>query len=389
MLRTLKVIIIISVCFVLSGIVANHFDGNKLTLDSLLVFYSDKSAQLSTMFQEVKKELLIEHPSQNVNLSSKNHHNIDGHSSLAELSTWSKGDQNKHCKDWGQGQIQFKKLNGVYSWLDESGQQHYGSVAPTHIAATEHDFNGVGRTDKFSLNITGDQIPVTFTEKINGKINRIFSLYAEFIGHNNLQKTALNLRFIKSKRKFIHLYNNGNSNAKNGEKTAGFYRSSNNQSTILVKNYTSSVKTAIHESVHGLNRSVIGYMPRWLNEGLAEYLEDINVVLQLGIIKANFNEQKSHTKFISLNTLFNATNKQWAGNLRPQLYNTSSAFVFYMMDDINRKNRFMNLLRAEQNSLCNQLPVSTYINTLTKSLPFLQHDFSQWLLIKNRKEHRI
>lgn len=388
MLKGFKAIVFIIICFVLSAVLANYLDGRQLTFENLSNLFKQKATAATSSIAKVTNELFSK-ATANVTISIQglNKRN-SGESCIAQSATWQpNGNNGKFCKDWSQGEITFKQANGIYTWRDASGQQHFSNVKPVNIAVTEHDFKGAAILDSFSLSMSGDDMPQEFTNKVQGKMSLIFSLYSGLIGQENIRKTTLNLRFVSSRTLFNRLYNKTNLSA--GNSAIGFYRGGNNQSTILVSSVEQASHTAIHESIHALNRSVIGYMPRWLNEGLAEYGENIDVTLQLGIIKPNFSRRSYRQKILPLNTLFNADGQQWASSQRSDLYNTSSAFIYFMMDDAQRKKRLGKLLRLESESLCSQLLQSKIIEQLGQTLPALQQAFSRWLTNAKREEHRI
>lgn len=388
MLKGFKAIIFIVVCFLLSGILANYLDGNKLTFDNLFNLLKQKASQATTNIANTTNELFSTATTSVTSSIKGLDESNSGESCIAQSATWKANSSNgKFCKDWSQGEIKLKQIDGIYTWSDASGQQHFSNVKPTNIDATEHNFNGAAILDSFSLMMSGDDMPQKFTNTIQGKISLIFSLYSELIGKDNLRKTALNLKFISSRARFNRLYNKKDLSA--GNNTIGFYRSRNNQSTILVSNIEQASHTAVHESIHALNRSVIGYTPRWLNEGLAEYGENIDVTLQLGVIKPNFSRRSYRQKILPLKTLFNADAQQWSSSMRTDLYNTSSAFIYFMMDDKQRKKRLGKLLKLESESLCNQLSQSETIQQLGRTLPALQQEFSRWLAEGERENHRV
>lgn len=388
MLKGFKAIVFIIICFVLSAVLANYLDGRQLTFENLSNLFKQKATAATSSITKVTNELFSK-ATANVTISIQGLNKRDsGESCIAQSATWQpNGNNGKFCKDWSQGEITFKQANGIYTWRDASGQQHFSNVKPANIAVTEHDFKGAAILDSFSLSMSGDDMPQEFTNKIQGKMSLIFSLYSGLIGQENIRKTTLNLRFVSSRTRFNRLYNKTNLSA--GNSAIGFYRSGNNQSTILVSSVEQASHTAIHESIHALNRSVIGYMPRWLNEGLAEYGEKIDVTLQLGVIKPNFSRRSYRQKILPLKTLFNADAQQWSSSQRSDLYNTSSAFIYFMMDDAQRKKRLGKLLRLESESLCSQLLQSKIIEQLGQTLPALQQVFSRWLAKSKRDEHRV
>jgi len=375
----------IGLAFVISTMLAVYFDGRRFTFDSVF-FTIESSAQEALVSVKERANELVQGTTAKV-VDTVALPSNDSDDCIVSSATWRPSSAGGVCRDWSLGEVEPKLVQGIYTWQDKNGTPHFSNVEPQHTAAKQHDFKGLATVDYFTLAVSGAPLPKHFSDRLRGRINRVFSFYSGLISKKNLNKTELKLRFFRSKKAFERYRMGSNSAAKNN--VAGFYSGVNNQSAILYLNAERAMETAVHESSHAINRSVIGFTPRWLNEGLAEYLEGVDVVLQRGTLKPATSWAKRGSRLLPLKSVFNATNSDWTGHFRSQLYQTSNALVFYMMDERVRKKRFASYIKAEQADLCNVLPTKKLLRYLGISHRQLQQDFSTWLKKAEYQEHQI
>lgn len=140
-----------------------------------------------------------------------------------------------------------------------------------------------------------------------------------------------------------------------GNQSNGFYSHASNKAYLLYTNDQQAMQTAVHEATHAINRAMIGYSPKWLNEGLAEYSETINVSANAVNFYPNNNWTSNgmiNEKLLPLDVLFSAESKEWNGQLRKRLYATSWAFIYFMMEQHGRRSALARLINTEQVNVC-------------------------------------
>jgi hypothetical protein len=287
--------------------------------------------------------------------------------------------QRSVCKDHSLGKLKAKPTSKIYTWKDEKGVVHFSDNKPSDFDSDELEFAGAQVFDYFSLNIAGQGVPFEFKEKLTRSINKMFSVYGQLIDKKNLKKVAVNLRFISSKRGFqrykaIH--------APNVKSTSGFYDNSTNEAVIFYSTSQSAMNTAIHESAHAINRGVIGDTNKWLNEGLAEYLETMTTNLSSAEIKPNsdwFRNGRLTKRPIPTSKLLNASYDDWNASSGTQLYATSWAFIYFLMDNTKRKANLAKLIKMEQLNRCDSLNKRSVLALLEVSEKSLQRQFYYWL----------
>ena len=293
------------------------------------------------------------------------------------------------CKDTSLGEVKYKKVDNVYSWIDERGIANFSSTPPNQGEYELLNYAGEKVFDYFSLDLNTESLPYDFNQQLTLKLNKLFKLYGQLLDRSSLKKVDINLRVYASKVSFNQI--KAKHNMPIGDNTPGFYSHATNQAHLLLTNQAATMRTATHEATHAINRGIIGYSPKWLNEGLAEYSEYIEVNGQVSRVYPNknwTNNNRISVKLLPLHTLLSATNSDWDSSLRSRLYATSWAFIYFMMDNQQRKNMLAKVIKSEQRNLCDVIDLSRVQNITNMPINVLQTQFTHWTKF-NLKLHHI
>ena len=283
------------------------------------------------------------------------------------------------CVDTSLGELKYKKVGNIYTWTDENDVYHVSDKAPDEGQFELISYAGERVFDYFSLDLNTESLPYDFNQKLTVKLNTLFELYGNLLDRDSLKKVDINLRVYQSKAAFNQVKKQHNMS--NADNINGFYSHGNNQAYLLFRNNERTMRTAAHEATHAVNRAIIGYTPRWLNEGLAEYSEFIRVVGNSAKVYPNSDwTSKSiiSKQPLPLTELFSASSSQWNSDLRQRLYATSWAFIYFMMEHPQRKSLLAKLIKIEQQNLCNVTPLNKMEDKLEVRLNILQNQFSRW-----------
>jgi hypothetical protein len=370
-------ILIITILFGISYGLANHFSKNNLQLP-------DKWTQwLSSLFTEEKEVSNIVSNACEVSdktppkpsklntsslLTGKKYHHVEVGRTL-------------RCSDTSIGEITYKSTGGTYSWIDEQG---VFNESKTHPTSATGDLLLTYKANKqikeyFTLNLLGDELPAIFEEKLYLRLNVLFEIYEKLINPESFKKIALNFYVYRDKAQFEQK----KEEYYLSESVRGFYSHDNNSSYFLYDTYAKSIDSAVHEATHAINRGLIGVTPKWLNEGLSEYSENINQYEKDGpyiIIPKRQSIKKRYltAKLLPLSVLMRAKKNDWKSNLSSRLYETSWAFIHFMMEDKKRKQQLVEIIKAEQIKPCTSLSKERVEDIMIKSLLHLQEEFNAW-----------
>lgn len=370
-------IVITVLAFLASFYLANHYAENKLDMPSQIsqsirwfesLFLSEQPNIAGTLLNKEKQ----------FDVKAPHDHKQYTHVEVGKSSV---------CIDTSLGELQYKKVGDIYTWTDEEGIYHVSDKAPNDVQYDIYDYAGKKVFDYFSLDLNTETLPYDFNQKLTAKLNKVFELYGKLLDTSSLKKVDINLQVFRSKTGYEQVKRQHNMPA--GNKSDGFYSYSNNQAYLLFRTNKRTMETAAHEATHAINRAIIGSTPRWLNEGLAEYSENINVVGNSAKVSPDSSWTKKgivSKKLLPLSTLFSVKNEQWNSSIRSQLYATSWAFIFFMMEHPQRKDILAKLIKKEQQNICNKMDTEEIKQSLGVPVNVLQKQFSIWSKSKLRKQ---
>lgn len=289
------------------------------------------------------------------------------------------------CKDTSLGEVKYKKVGDIYTWTDENDVYHVSDKPPKEGEFKLLNYAGEKVFDYFSLDLNTASLPYDFNQRLTLKLNKLFKVYGQLLDRSSLKKVDINLRIYASKVAFNQI--KAKHNMPIGDNTPGFYSHATNQAHLLLTNDAATMRTATHEATHAINRGIIGYSSKWLNEGLAEYSEYIDVKGQVSSVHPNeswTNNNRMAEQLLSLDTLLAATNNDWNSKLRNKLYATSWAFIYFMMDNQQRKGMLAKVIRNEQQNLCDVIDLQQVEKAIGMPVKGLQRQFSHWTGLKLR-----
>ncbi len=176
----------------------------------------------------------------------------------------------------------------IYQWVDDNGKLHFGDKPPPEIGQAVTDL-----TDRYAIDRNFDvlivphdyQMGLDVKTKVTVAVSKIFSIYA----------ADFTMRPDTDARLEIHIYGLENEfralTRERGlqiENASGFYAPREN--TIHVwknRNLDRLLEVLTHEASHTIMHHQIGRVPMWINEGLAEYFETMEVFGQTVVVRPN------------------------------------------------------------------------------------------------------
>jgi hypothetical protein len=229
--------------------------------------------------------------------------------------------------------------NSIYQWRDADGRLHFGD-RPPEAASTEDLSQRYDYSLPFSVVIEGINysVPPPLRDKLSMSVVKIFSIYRQALGLEYPDSTEFRVMIYGSEQEF-RTYQR--SVAPVLENAAGFYNSASNQiTTWAIPNERALIQLIVHECSHAISANNDHAIPSWLNEGLAEYFENLHLYgltaeipldrqwLQV-LQSMRISERAGH-----LGATIGAPYKQWYAANGPNnlSYATSWSLVWYLMD---------------------------------------------------------
>ncbi|MBQ4833626.1 DUF1570 domain-containing protein [Pseudoalteromonas sp. MMG010] len=363
----LRVVFIFFVLLIVSALIANYFTGRVFNyhdpIGEVKRIYSSLSSQLASeplATKQLKKEDVATVKDVSVP--------VDHH--LSQVN-------NTRCVDVSLGQIKYKRNGDIFTWTDSDGVPHFSDKKPDFAVAT-YDTGFIESLDYFDLTLNTPKLPGSFNQELRMKLNTVFKVYGQVIGVHALKKVKLNLTVLPTRRAYEAAIKHRGGNPTN---TAGMYFHASNSAFIHYDNAHKAMRTAVHEAVHAINKAVLGYTPRWFNEGFAEYFEFTKNNMQTAIVAPNSSWTKNNnlTKSVfSIDTLV-GLDDTWKEGDTSKLYASSWAAIYFLMDTQTGRALLKNIMLAEQEHLCNKLPEKQLKAMVYKQFPNLNREYSQRL----------
>ncbi|MBQ4834962.1 DUF1570 domain-containing protein [Pseudoalteromonas luteoviolacea] len=273
--------------------------------------------------------------------------------------------------------IKYRVENGIYTWVDSKGITNYSDQKPKHHAALyQPKSNRV--LDYFELTITGKTVTHSFKNALIARLNAIFRSYTRVIGLKAMRKVTLSIEVLPNRHEYERVVK---SYGGVGANTAGIYFGNKNKALIVQRSYEETMRTAVHEALHAINQAVIGYSPRWLNEGLAEYFEAIQVNMQHAKIKPQYFLDKHGRIRGNIVTPLNLVSAEhlWKTERAESLYKSSWAFVHFLMSSNSGRQTLKDILLQEQSEPCSSLSAKQLKGILASKQPKLVAAFQTYL----------
>lgn len=372
--RKIGYIVSILVAFLLCFGLVNHVSKHKI---SLPLFVSEVVLWFESLFDEsvktVTPPLIDSELKPNVQQKQQYLHIEAGKAPV--------------CRDVSLGKVGYKKVGGIYTWTDTKGIQHFSDRAPEKGDYKLLNYAGEKVLDYFSLTLNTESLPYDFHQSLSLKLSKLFVLYGKLLDTSSLKKVDIDLQIVTDELVFRRIQKEHNMAVAN--QSDGFYSHRSNKAYLLYKSDHRAMQTAIHEATHAINRAVIGYSAKWVNEGLAEYSETISVMGQIAQVSPSENWTQGNSinvTLLPLSVLFSAKNEMWSGKLRQRLYATSWAFIYYMMENKHRRNMLARLINTEQKNVCNVVTNDKVAELLGAPIKQLQKDFVNWSKTKLRSQ---
>jgi hypothetical protein len=281
--------------------------------------------------------------------------------------------------------------SNIYQWRDANGRLHFGDTPPEH--ALSDDLSGHYHTSlPFEIRIEGLDyaVPPPLRDRLIVAVSRIFDIYQQALSieHHDAREFRI---LIYGREQDFRAYQQ--QVAPILENAAGFYSSRNNQiTTWAMADERTLLQLIIHECSHAISASGGRYIPTWLNEGLAEYFE----LMQLHGLSADIpvsphwlavlRKQDSGQRRGHLARVINAAHQDWyAANGPDNLsYAVSWSLVWYLMDSADGRTLIRQLLHETQ-------PGNSSLSIINQHWPggfaALEAGWQQWLRSANGR-HR-
>ena len=162
------------------------------------------------------------------------------------------------------------KTSGVYKWVDEQGKVHFGDkpTATSEDLSKQYRVNNSGMTLVMQYpNWVGSR---TIEADLKKEADLMYRIFSQLVPVKHRRPVTLNITLFENQAAYARF------RADQGipPTTGAFYRA--NEHRIYMPMFNSAPVTravARHEMTHAMTVAILGSLPVWLMEGIAEYME--------------------------------------------------------------------------------------------------------------------
>ena len=278
------------------------------------------------------------------------------------------------------------KLNDtkLYAWKDSQGQRHFADTFPDTKDYYGLTVRNMSSADFFVLNLDSrySNLPAFASDKMKRDVNHIYKILTKGLGVSQLNPIQLNLKLFDDNVAFNRYKKQV---APTLGSAGGFYISHLNEASVYTgRNNHRMYAVSRHEATHVIVNGAFGSMPVWLNEGLAEYFEQLRFQrTMLRIIDLNPGHLRRLSRFnrISLSSYFNLTAKQWYSESNKHFnYALGWSIVYFLMSSRHDKQFLRYLLDHLGHHYCKPFSDIDYINKhYPGGFKQFEKNWKQWL----------
>lgn len=281
----------------------------------------------------------------------------------------------------------------IFQWRDANGRLHFGDTPPVSGEARNLSSDYASATLPFELHIegVGYSIPPDLRQKIELSISKTFAILRQ----------SLNIDYQDARDFRVVIYGSHQAFRQYQQQVApilhlasGFYSSNNNQiTTYNLGDHRQLLSLLTHEAVHAILQSAQLQIPIWLHEGLASYLEN----LELHGLSADVPASRHALHLLLRKPLNEAQHRILLSAEQPQwlvlngadnyAYSVSGSTVFFLMDSSQGRELLRYLLTGHSTAHSN---LGLFDQHWPGGFSQFHQQFSQWLQNTHRQlpKHR-
>ncbi|MBM95524.1 MAG: hypothetical protein CMI09_06710 [Oceanospirillaceae bacterium] len=162
------------------------------------------------------------------------------------------------------------QVSGVYKWVDENGKVHFGDK-PTE---TSEDLSKRYQTRNSGMELVMEYRDWSGNKSIEADLQKeaelMYRIFSQFVPKAHRRPVVLNITLFENRQRFdAYRVQQGI-----GANTGAFYRGEEHRIYMpMLRSEKATRAVARHEMTHAMTVAMLGTLPIWLMEGIAEYMQ--------------------------------------------------------------------------------------------------------------------
>lgn len=224
----------------------------------------------------------------------------------------------------------------------------------------------------FKLDTNLDANSHKFVSELDKKVNTTFSNLEQTLEVKFEHTIPLDIYFKVTKEDYDNFVLEHGASPKG---TQGKYLNWHNISIVHFINYEQGIRVAVHEAVHALNYYYWGITQRFFNEGIAQYYENISENGHIPPFDFYWFTEPQYPLMVT-NLLF--SKMDWHGSTEYELYQQSSALIYFLMNNEQGKRVIWRILELEGEDPCSSLSNDEIEDVFREEYENYQQEFDNW-----------
>jgi len=284
----------------------------------------------------------------------------------------------------------------IFQWQDELGNTHFSDQRPDNADVDDLSALYVSGKQYFNLSITEDtsHLPPFVRDQLSADVQQIYGILSKDLGLDHLRQVFINLRIIETQTDFQKYKNKV---APQVRTKTGFYSSKNNEAVVFQGNNTERMRAVIrHESSHVITAGLYGYTPVWLNEGLAEYFETLQLSGQAREIKPvahhlkHLRNKLARGQLIPVSHYLKIAPAQWYKDDIEGHYAMAWSMVYFLMSSKEGQDFLQSILDQLAINFCSGLRGSDFFSEhYSGGMVRFEAQWRSWLTSGDPTVHRF
>jgi len=211
-----------------------------------------------------------------------------------------------------------------------------------------------------------------FLTELEEKLTNAFELIEKKLGVKLNKSIHLKMKFETSRddyEKTIQKYAPGQVTS------IGRYFSHHHISIVEYQDHNQAITTAIHEAIHAFNYAYWGYTFRFINEGMAQYFQNITLKGDIPPFDYRWVAHQSDPIMVP-DLIYSETD--WHSSHETELYQNSKALFYFLMRHPDGRRAIWELLKQESDEPCSRLDKDEITKNLSDFFSNYEQEFDYW-----------
>ena len=258
----------------------------------------------------------------------------------------------------------------IYRWVDDDGKVHFGdkkSKKYEQTTITPDIPQSSWKRFDISINLVNVELSQDEIKRIQHDVNNIYQFYDQVMFFDFYKTVPVKIHIESNKENYYqHLRQ---VLGREPSPSRGMYIRKGHQIVVYIReDRNGTLETIKHETSHAIIDSIVPSAPVWLNEGLAEQMETLEVndgALVIQRHSANRQQVSRQQNLLSLRTLLDLQNGEWRNHSAKSNYilqaqsgelvyfllsaNTGRSFISRVLHEYKRGNRKRSLYLVNEN----------------------------------------